>query len=144
MTPQKTPVAPHEALVAPQNTRKVGNLLHSCNGSMLGRLFNSETFILALHVNVNVQLPLRDQVFIPPGEIHLDRLEPEDVFTFNVEFDSDGNPDLNKDAISPCHNISAYTNTFLKIFQVGLGLQNRPTFLFCFHSKFVRSLTVVV
>ena len=57
-------------------------------------------------------------MFIPPGEILLDRLDPEDVFTFNVEFDKDGNPDLNKDATSPCHNISAYTNLFLKIFQV--------------------------
>ena len=60
----------------------------------------------------------RDQVYIPPGEIHLDRLEQEDVFTFNVEFDSDGNPDLDKDATNPCHNISAYTNLYLKIFQV--------------------------
>ena len=60
----------------------------------------------------------REQVFIPPGEVHLDRLEQEDVFTFNVEFDSDGNPDLNKEATSPCHNISAYTHLFLRIFQV--------------------------
>ena len=60
----------------------------------------------------------REQVYIPPGEVHLDRLQQEDVFTFNVEFDSDGNPDLNKEATSPCHNISAYTHLFLRIFQV--------------------------
>jgi len=58
-----------------------------------------------------------DLVFIPPGEIHLDRLESQDIFTFNIDFDNDGNPELNKDAVSPCHNISAYTNLYLRIFQ---------------------------
>jgi len=58
-----------------------------------------------------------DLVFIPPGEIHLDRLESQDIFTFNIDFDTDGNPELNKDSVSPCHNISAYTNLYLRIFQ---------------------------
>merc|ERR1719282_1625563 len=57
-------------------------------------------------------------------------LEQEDVFTFNVEFDSDGNPDLDKDATNPCHNISAYTNLYLKIFQefdCGCVIYAQPT-----------------
>ena len=65
-----------------------------------------------------------EEVFIPPGEVHLDRVEPEDVFAFNVEFDKDGNPDLNKDATNPCHNISAYTSLYLKIFQVKVPMKN--------------------
>ena len=73
---------------------------------------------LPLSFHVMSHLIPREQVYIPPGEVHLDRLEQEDVFTFNVEFDSDGNPDLNKEATSPCHNISAYTHLFLRIFQV--------------------------
>ena len=60
----------------------------------------------------------RDLVFIPPADLHLDRLQTEDIFTFNVEFDQAGNPELNGEATNPCHNISAYTNMYLKIFQV--------------------------
>ena len=61
---------------------------------------------------------LSEQVFIPPGEVPLDRLDQEDVFTFNIEFDKDGNPELSSEAASPCHNISAYTNLYLRVFQV--------------------------
>ena len=57
-------------------------------------------------------------MFIPPGEVPLDRLDQEDVFTFNIEFDKDGNPELSGEAASPCHNISAYTNLYLRVFQV--------------------------
>jgi len=84
----------------------------------------------ALIPGTGVALKEGDQVYIPPGEIHLDRLEQEDVFTFNVEFDSDGNPDLDKDATNPCHNISAYTNLYLKIFQefdCGCVIYAQPT-----------------
>ena len=59
-----------------------------------------------------------EQVFIPPGEVPLDRLDQEDVFTFNIEFDKDGNPELSSEVASPCHNISAYTNLYLRVFQV--------------------------
>ena len=58
-----------------------------------------------------------DLVFVPPADVHLDRLESEDIFTFNCEFDSSGNPELNSETTNPCHNISAYTNLFLKLFQ---------------------------
>ena len=58
-----------------------------------------------------------EHVYIPPGEVHLDRLDQEDVFTFNIEFDSDGNPELSREATNPCHNISAYTNLYLRVFQ---------------------------
>jgi len=57
------------------------------------------------------------KVFIPPGEVHLDRLESEDIFTFNSELDKAGNPELDPDATNPALNISAYTNLFLKVFQ---------------------------
>ena len=56
-------------------------------------------------------------MFVPPADVHLDRLESEDIFTFNSEFDSTGNPELNAEATNPCHNISAYTSLFLKLFQ---------------------------
>ena len=41
-------------------------------------------------------------------------LQPEDVFTFNCEFDSAGSPELSPTALNPCHNISAYTNLYLR------------------------------
>ena len=59
---------------------------------------------------------IRDLVFIPPADVHLDRLEAEDIFTFNSGFDSSGNAELNSEATNPCHNISAYTNLFLRLF----------------------------
>ena len=77
--------------------------------------------------------------------VWFDRLEPEDVFTFNVEFDSDGNPDLDKEATSPCHNISAYTNLFLKIFQVTtLAVYFRDEIAFNSHCLYSRSLIAAV
>ena len=71
-----------------------------------------------------------EQVFIPPGELHLDRVVQEDVFTFNIEFDTDGNPELSREAASPCHNISAYTNLYLRVFQefdCGCVIYAQPT-----------------
>ena len=71
-----------------------------------------------------------EQVFIPPGELHLDRVVQEDVFTFNIEFDTDGNPELSREATSPCHNISAYTNLYLRVFQefdCGCVIYAQPT-----------------
>ena len=59
----------------------------------------------------------RDLVFIPPAELHLGRLQAEDILTFNADFDRAGNPELNSEATNPCHNISAYTEMFLQIFQ---------------------------
>jgi len=71
----------------------------------------------ALIPGTGVALKQGDQVFIPPADVHLDCVEAEDIFTFNCNFDSAGNPDLSSDATNPCHNISAYTNLFLKLFQ---------------------------
>jgi len=70
----------------------------------------------ALIPGTGVALKQGDLVFIPPADVHLDRLEAEDVFTFNSGFDSSGNAELNSEATNPCHNISAYTNLFLRIF----------------------------
>ena len=61
-----------------------------------------------------VALKLGDQVSIAPADIPLDMLLPEDVFTFNCEFDSAGSPELSSTALNPCHNISAYTNLYLR------------------------------
>merc|ERR1712106_429400 len=55
--------------------------------------------------------------FVPPAEVHLDRLEADDIFTFNCNLDKVGNPELCHDATNPALNISAYTNLFLRVFQ---------------------------
>ena len=72
---------------------------------------------------LTVHAGCRDLVFIPPADLHLDRLQAEDIFSFNVEFDRAGNPELNSEATNPCHNISAYTSLYLKIFQVILQFE---------------------
>jgi len=71
----------------------------------------------ALIPGTGVAIKEGSKVFIPPGEVHLDRLQSEDIFTFNCEFDKAGNPELDNDATNPALNISAYTNLFLKVFQ---------------------------
>ena len=84
--------------------------------------FNDNYFLRSVHH--------RESVYLPPGEVHLDRLQPEDVFTFNVDFDHSGNPELNSEATNPCHNISAYSAMFLRIFQefdCGCVIYGQPT-----------------
>ena len=68
----------------------------------------------AVVAGTGVALKLGDQVSLAPADLPLDMLQPEDVFTFNCEFDSAGSPELSPTALNPCHNISAYTNLYLR------------------------------
>ena len=88
---------------------------------------------------------LRNQVYLPPGEVHLDKLQAEDVFTFNVDFDESGNPELNAGATNPCHNISDYTKMFLRIFQefdCGCVIYGQPTSSFVISEMFDKSFKI--
>ena len=47
-----------------------------------------------------------------------------------MDFDHSGNPELNSEATNPCHNISAYSTMFLRIFQefdCGCVIYGQPT-----------------
>jgi len=71
----------------------------------------------ALIPGTGVAIKDGSKVFVPPADVHLDRLVEEDIFTFNCELDKSGNPELCHEATNPALNISAYTNLFLKVFQ---------------------------